>query len=745
VLITSDIVRQTQARFDERSAKRLDNLDKLKVGKPLEANAPEQVERRIARLAATEAARERPAAASVVALERIMGKNDLMSVNYLEIGLLAARCVGRIVIRTRTGQVLGFGTGFTVSPQLLLTNNHVLDSAETAATSRVEFNFQEDAAGNPLQSVALNLEPGRFFLTDKRLDFTVVAVANSTAQGAEPRDFFWLPLIEEQGKVIIGEYLNVIQHPNGEPKQLALRENQLIDLLPDFLHYQTDTAPGSSGSPVFNDQWEVVGLHHSGVPKTDDQGRILTPDGTIWREEMGEHRIHWIGNEGVRVSRIVQRIREAPLEPEQERLRREMFDRQPDLSMAPAGGAPAGGVPVAVAPVREAPVQEARSNPGGTAAGPVLSGDEASWTIPLQVSVRIGHPTFTPATRHDTIITGEPPSGDRPDVGRPAPTGPPGIATPGIATSGTGTPEIEAALREAGEADTRTYYDEAADLRNRDAYYADIDRDANGRVLFNDLSRLLDKTHKSPLPYKPMLHLYPWVDLHPDLRLRSIYSGKAFEPEDLIREDARIEAEQVRLRESFRSALAGSALQGARAEEALDLLEAQLPFNCEHVVPQSWFAKREPMRGDLHHLFACESGCNSFRGNVPYFDFPDFDEALRGECGKREEGRFEPANGKGAVARATLYFLLRYPGEINANSKELLPERIDILLAWHRQRPVSEYERHRNAATFEKQGNRNPLIDFPELASRIDFQLGLGSAGLGSAGLGSAGLGDAGS
>ena len=65
------------------------------------------------------------------------------------------------------------------------------------------------------------------------------------------------------------------------------------------------------------------------------------------------------------------------------------------------------------------------------------------------------------------------------------------------------------------------------------------------------------------------------------------------------------------------------------------------------------------MRGDLHHLFACESGCNSFRGNVPYFDFPDFEEAVRGECGKREEGRFEPANGKGAVARATLYFLLR--------------------------------------------------------------------------------------
>ena len=76
------------------------------------------------------------------------------------------------------------------------------------------------------------------------------------------------------------------------------------------------------------------------------------------------------------------------------------------------------------------------------------------------------------------------------------------------------------------------------------------------------------------------------------------------------------------------------------------------------------------MRGDLHHLFTCESGCNSFRGNTPYCDFVDFEEAVRDACGKRETGGhvrligFEPEQGKGEVARATFYFLLRYPGEI---------------------------------------------------------------------------------
>jgi endonuclease I len=56
--------------------------------------------------------------------------------------------------------------------------------------------------------------------------------------------------------------------------------------------------------------------------------------------------------------------------------------------------------------------------------------------------------------------------------------------------------------------------------------------------------------------------------------------------------------------------------QGPVASQAQ--VEEALPFNCEHVVPQSWFGKAEPMRGDLHHLFACESRCNSFRGNTPF-------------------------------------------------------------------------------------------------------------------------------
>ena len=56
------------------------------------------------------------------------------------------------------------------------------------------------------------------------------------------------------------------------------------------------------------------------------------------------------------------------------------------------------------------------------------------------------------------------------------------------------------------------------------------------------------------------------------------------------------------------------------------------------MVPQSWFEKHEPMRGDLHHLFACESRCNGFRGNTPFADFPDFPPAPPPESEPGTEG-----------------------------------------------------------------------------------------------------------
>lgn len=723
MIISSRLIRETEERYQERREFREELRQKISAGKVLEANSLQRVQKRLERLAHAEATTGSATVAALArvpgvaldtgdtfgtALERVIGKSDLISVNYLELALIVSRTVGRVHIRTSTGQNQGYGTGFMVSPRLLLTNNHVLGSTREASSSWVEFNFQDDTEGRLSASVTFDLEPEVFFLTDAHLDYSLVAVGERSRDGGgDLHQFGWNRLIEDQGKIILGEHVNIIQHPGGEPKQLALRENQLVDLLDDFLHYETDTAPGSSGSPVFNDQWEVVSLHHSGVPRRDDQGRILTRDGTPWTEDMGEHRIDWAANEGARASRIVQHFKEQALATDaQRRLRTEMLEADP--ATAPQLSYTRG-------PGEAAPqLATARSS-----SSPSIGEDgSAVWTIPLHVSVRLGQHPFPPGTGAGAAssslgghVGGAASDRTEPEGGR--------VVAPEDE-------RLREALAELEAAGSKAYHEEDEDRQDRDSYYGDMPGPLDECEFFRWLSDLLRRTHADQPRYEPSKHVYPWVELHPDLKLRSVYSGREFDPEELIREDFRIDRERsARLRELLS---AESASGAERIAQELSLLENSLPYNCEHVVPQSWYSKREPMRGDLHHLFACEPGCNSFRSNIPYFDFADFEEAVRDACGKREEYGFEPTASKGAVARATLYFLLRYPGEIDRTEQEYEPERLQTLLHWHDADPVTDYERHRNAAIFEKQGNRNPLIDYPQWASKIDFQSGLGPA-----------------
>ena len=264
-------------------------------------------------------------------------------------------------------------------------------------------------------------------------------------------------------------------------------------------------------------------------------------------------------------------------------------------------------------------------------------------------------------------------------------------------------------------------HDEAADAIDRERYFRDIDPAVSPDAFYAALSALTRARHRTTLDYSPSTHLYPDVDLHPDGSIVSIYSARTLDPEALIRADAEIERARR---------MAVQALAESRAVSSEDLtvligrIEAAMPFNCEHVVPQSWFAKRLPMKGDLHHLFACEIKCNELRANIPYFDFTP-DHTRRPDCGRAEPDRFEPVGGKGQVARATLYFLLRYPGEIDDNEREYTRDRLGVLLRWHRDHPVSVHERHRNRAIERKQGNRNPLVDHPEWIDRIDWTNGL--------------------
>lgn len=242
--------------------------------------------------------------------ERIINGNELQDANYLERGARAARSVARIAIRDSEGRLIGWGTGFLVAPRVLITNNHVLPGSAVAAASLAQFRYELDVDGRMQSAIPFRLLPSELFYTSPERDFTVVAVEEkSSGSGVPLSDFGYLPLVGTLGKVAEGEWLTIVQHPNGERKQLCVRENQLLKIEGDVLWYSTDTLGGSSGSPVHNNDWYVVALHHAGVPHIVN-GKYQTVDGRDFDPSRDtEQSIKWIANEGIRVSRIVDELR----------------------------------------------------------------------------------------------------------------------------------------------------------------------------------------------------------------------------------------------------------------------------------------------------------------------------------------------------------------------------------------------------------------------------------------------------
>ena len=187
------------------------------------------------------------------------------------------------------------GTGFLVSPWLLMTNHHVLENQAVAAGATVTFRYEEDDNDELQGTIRLNLQPERCFVTSPvdELDLTLVAV-EPTADGMPPGSTFGqIPAQGMRGKVLVGEPVNIVQHPDGRPRQIAIRNNLLLSVDDAVsLTYSTDTEPGSSGAPVLSDRWELIALHHSS----------RTTNGVV-------------GNVGIRISAIVTHVRALTEDP----------------------------------------------------------------------------------------------------------------------------------------------------------------------------------------------------------------------------------------------------------------------------------------------------------------------------------------------------------------------------------------------------------------------------------------------
>jgi hypothetical protein len=171
--------------------------------------------------------------------------------------------------------VIHLGTGWLIRPDLLVTNFHVVnardkgepaapaaDRALQAAATTAIFDYDADNIEGlpaPMQGLAA---------VDTVLDYALLRLKNPMTGRAA------LPIQAETIKVqSVDDYVavNIVQHPGGLAKRVAIRNNLIYRAPYPKVHYFTDTDSGSSGSPICTDDWQVIALHRAAVPVTNAQ------------------------------------------------------------------------------------------------------------------------------------------------------------------------------------------------------------------------------------------------------------------------------------------------------------------------------------------------------------------------------------------------------------------------------------------------------------------------------------------
>lgn len=168
---------------------------------------------------------------------------------------LQTLAAGVFRMKVSFGGVSGSGTGFRIGDDLVLTNFHVVHFEGQPATRIVaELGYEEDAAG---QGLATQTFECKLAASSKDDDWAIVRAA--AALPATP-----IFKLSEATQPIANQPAFLIQHPGGERKRIGYVRNQVTDFDDRVIHYLTDTQPGSSGSPVLDDQGRLIGLHHQG-------------------------------------------------------------------------------------------------------------------------------------------------------------------------------------------------------------------------------------------------------------------------------------------------------------------------------------------------------------------------------------------------------------------------------------------------------------------------------------------------
>lgn len=208
-------------------------------------------------------------------LERVLGTDRFQSLNWYRTGLQRCRAVARI----QTVDDEALGTGFLVAgqdlhpdlpPLVVVTNGHVVPEALDPTDAHVAFHGLDH---DPGQLARFRVARQWWYRPSARtgLDTTILELADC------PHGVIPTPIAAAlPPKPLHNRRAYVIGHPHGLAQpQFSLQDNLLLDYDRRVLHYRSPTEPGSSGSPVFDNDWKVIGLHHAGgfnLPQLNNAG-----------------------------------------------------------------------------------------------------------------------------------------------------------------------------------------------------------------------------------------------------------------------------------------------------------------------------------------------------------------------------------------------------------------------------------------------------------------------------------------
>ena len=277
--------------------------------------------------------------------EEALLNGELQSSRFLYEGFKASRFVGNIHLQNG-----GQGTGTMVSERLLLTASHVFKTCKMGEVSFERIDPHSSAYQMPKETI-FKLEPERFFLAHGSLDVAFVAVCERSVDGRSSLSdigYCESAIRSEQP----GTHVNIIQFPRNSKQMVVLRQNQILNShesylqlfdkafvehhrykvyrsaakkrswfpplkkancefnLP-FLRYTADTDGGSSGSPCFDDMWNLIGIHQCAL--------------SVERKSGG---FKYIANEGVKIGSIIDWVKEELAKNEHEGIR-ELFEGFP--------------------------------------------------------------------------------------------------------------------------------------------------------------------------------------------------------------------------------------------------------------------------------------------------------------------------------------------------------------------------------------------------------------------------------